>query len=702
MIGILDYKGDNKNPLTDQPYSDGYKKLAKLWSNFPAYKNREQIINDIKNNQITLIISGTGSGKTVLMPKYALHTLGYKGKIAITLPKQIIAKSAAEFAAATLDVNVGEHVGYKYKGSPRNSFSKSTNLLYATDGTIVAKLLRDSKLSEFDMVIIDEAHERKVQIDLLFYLLRETIRQRPTFKLIIMSATIDPELFENYFEDYKIKTINIGGKTNYPISSVFLDKDVSYDSALNVGYDTAIKIMNEDKLKEDGSESHDIIFFITSANEAFKVCNKVNLNENAKEMFCIEVYSGMKQDQQNLAQDKILYKKDGKYNRKLVLATNVAESSLTIDGIKYVIEGGYELKSTFDPVLMANRLDRKRISRAQVKQRMGRSGRTSPGVCHHLYTEDSYNDFIKFPEPEIRLSDISAESLKILNIDGIKTTKNLLNIFSNFIEPPREQYIRTAINVLTRLGAIENNKITPLGTVMTTIGGDEPTFSMALVLSKLYNCSREVVMLTSLISASRGNMGNIFKQPKSPSRKLQQKLDQKFNKVKKKFRHRYGDHLSILKVFAKFNEVYEKERQNKSGFRKTHKWCYDNYVNFKTLHKARRNASKMIPQIRRQFISSESIGIPIIESVINSHVDNRIMVCLLGGFQINTAVRGKGKYYRTQFAKNLQIKVDDKSFLKYDKQLAQNVFYNELFIFMDKPSLNIVSKITTEIKNLLM
>jgi pre-mRNA-splicing factor ATP-dependent RNA helicase DHX15/PRP43 len=238
-IGILDPDGKELNPLTGQPYSDKYKELAKVWSKFPAYENAKDIINTIRKNQVTLVISGTGSGKTVLLPKYLLHVLDYNKKVAITLPKQIIAQSAAEFAAATLDVTIGKEVGYKFKGSDKKGYSKENKLLYATDGTIVAKLLNDPKLEEFDGVVIDEAHERKVQIDFLLYLLKNTVKMRPDFKLVIMSATVNQEIFKSYFESDKIKfeIINVGAKTNYPIESIFLDKEITEKEYVNKGYE---------------------------------------------------------------------------------------------------------------------------------------------------------------------------------------------------------------------------------------------------------------------------------------------------------------------------------------------------------------------------------------------------------------------------------------------------------------------------------
>ena len=201
-IGILDPIGKNKNPLNDQEYSETYKKLAKTWSKFPAYENVNDTLKMINSNQIILITSGTGSGKTVLIPKYVLHNYDYKGHILVSLPKQIIAQSAAEYAALTLDVNLGEHIGYKYKGSDEKYIGKDPNLLYATDGTIVAKLLSDPLLQGIDAVIIDEAHERKVQIDFMLYLLRNVVQNRKDFKLIIMSATVNSEIFKSYFAQW--------------------------------------------------------------------------------------------------------------------------------------------------------------------------------------------------------------------------------------------------------------------------------------------------------------------------------------------------------------------------------------------------------------------------------------------------------------------------------------------------------------------
>ena len=189
-IGIFDPQGKNPNPFNNKPYSDTYKNLAKFWSNLPAYKMAKDVVETINKNDVILIISSTGSGKSVLIPKYCIHVNNYSGLIIMTLPKKLITKATADFAAKTLDVELGEYVGYQYRGETAKS--KDTKLLYSTDGSIVAMLKSDATIKEVDILIIDEAHERKVQIDLLLYLVKNAIKLRKErnmkpLKLVIMS-----------------------------------------------------------------------------------------------------------------------------------------------------------------------------------------------------------------------------------------------------------------------------------------------------------------------------------------------------------------------------------------------------------------------------------------------------------------------------------------------------------------------------------
>jgi pre-mRNA-splicing factor ATP-dependent RNA helicase DHX15/PRP43 len=714
-IGILDPTGKNLNPLTNTEYSEKYKKLGEIWSKFPAYEMAESIIDTISKNQVILVISGTGSGKTVLIPKYMLHVLNYDGRVVTTLPKQILAKSTAEFAAETLDVKIGEEVGYQYKGSPSSSKSNKTKLLYATDGTIVARLLNDPKLQDFDAVIIDEAHERKVQIDFLLLLLKKTLDLRPEFKLIIMSATVNSEIFGSYYNEYKYAEINIGGKTNYPIESIFTNKSLDYNETLEKGYDILKNILQTDDPTSDGS--HDILFFITSKNEALDMCKK--LNKFTKDegnscvvscidtVYCVEVFSGMDSYKENMAQDKVLYKKNNKYLRKVVFATNVAESSLTIDGIKYVIDTGYELKSYYDPDKRANVLNRGLITHAQAKQRMGRSGRTESGVCYHLYTkEDFEQNMERFPKPDIRVSDISGECLRLLSLDQIQTIELLLKTLTGMIEPPKENYIMDALMKLQQMDLISTEGITELGKLVSNVSND-PMIGKALIYSKVYNCSYEMAKIISLLDASHNTMSDIFTYNNVSSNiknhykdnmvlmnKKLKEIDEKFKKAQNKFKHKSGDHLSLLNVYEEFVKkckqfninIYNLDKIDKKNMMKLEDYCNDHFLKLKTLLKAVKYTNK----IKHSLNNINITNITLDTQIINKPVADRLLYSLYAGFNTNEAhLESRDNKYK--LSNNILTDIDKLSFLNLKKKKSKKIIYQEYFIMMNNHNLNMVS-----------
>ena len=493
-IGILDPDGINNNPLNDKPYSDTYKKLAKVWSKFPAYENINNTLELIKSNQVILITSGTGSGKTVLIPKYVLHNFDYKGHIMISLPKQIIAQSSAEYAALTLDIELGEQIGYKYKGSDTKNLGKNPNLLYATDGTIVAKLLNDPLLEGIDSVIIDEAHERKVQIDFMLYLLRNVIEKRKDFKIIIMSATVNSEIFKSYFAQYSFAQLDIGSKTNYEIKSIFVETTISSNKYIEYG----VNIINDLIKKKESGKISDILFFVTSVNETMDVCKKLRILYPNIE--CIEIYSGINND----TQEKIGKKQTE--NQRILVATNVAESSLTVDGIKYVIDSGYELLSYYDPIKRGRVLEKGLITQAQAKQRMGRTGRTAPGICYHLYSKNDFdNNMKKYPEPSIRLSNITTETLRLISLEKIQSVENVLSVLGALIEPPREVYIKIALKTLFDLNLISKNKINPLGLYCSELNL-EPEQALCIYSAYKLNCSKEVIAILLICDIIKNNL----------------------------------------------------------------------------------------------------------------------------------------------------------------------------------------------------
>lgn len=649
MKGILDPKGTNKNPITDLDYTDNFRELAKSWSKLPAYKNAKKIIQSLKKHQVFLVISGTGSGKTVLMPKFLLHSFDYKKRIAITLPKQILTENMASYASNILDVQLGKQVSYKYQGSPKKMYNDKSNLLYTTDGTIVQKLMSDPELKDFDGVIIDEAHERKVQIDIMLLLLKNVLKKRPDFKLIIMSATINAKIFENYFKKFDFKKIELGGETNYPIESIYLDKPIKQSEYLDKGVDIIKKILQQDKVDN-------ILFFVTSSNEAFDVCKKINKIKSQFKPICVELFANMPKTREFIAIDINEYKNQG-HNVKIIVSTNVAESSLTVKGITYVIDGGYELLSSYLPKMRAKKLELQMTSQAQILQRKGRTGRTGPGICYHLYTKKEFDKLEQYPQPDIRTADLSSEFLGLLK--NVKTTKKLKDILNKMIEPPNKDYINYILEDFKNIGLIKDDKITTKGEIISNIPISDVYLGNCMLYSYLYNCSREMGLIVSLLEATNNNMGKIFAKPPEDKK-------EKHKKAKNKFKNKYGDHLSILNVMQQF------KRQKKEDKKKD--WCFKNFINYKNLAKALKNSYRL---------QNNPLTDTKKDDVIKMNTEKRILYCLSKGLKTAT-LESKGQY-KTKYTN--KVKISRQSYINNN---VPDIIFSELFIQNDK-ELNIVS-----------
>ena len=420
-IGILDPEGVSNNPFTNEPYQNlyydpsknvskknkTYQQFALKWSKFPMYDKREEAINLIYDNNVILIVSGTGSGKTVLTPKLALHCLNYQGRIAITNPKRVPTKENALYSAMCMDVKVGSYIGMKYRDSEKSAYSTDCRLIYSTDGYILQLLQKDPLLTELDMVIIDEAHERNVNIDLLLLLLKQLVLKRPSFKLIIMSATIKTEIFSNYFptHQFKFAMLDAGQQPNHPIKSIYLNKPINkYDANGNIidnnYFDVAVdKVVSILKETDEG----DILVFFPKKSDTTDGCSQLSMRldrlnrELGKKIYCASLTSSKKtKEEEEMIINSEKYKQNGKFGRKVVFATEVAESSITIDGLLYVIDTGLVNKMVYYSDKNMESLEMKFISKASHKQRRGRTGRTAPGTCFCLFTEEEYTK--KFPE----------------------------------------------------------------------------------------------------------------------------------------------------------------------------------------------------------------------------------------------------------------------------------------------------------------
>lgn len=534
--GIFDPNGSNLNPLNGLEYSSQYKVLGKFWSNLPSYNMAKQIVETIKSNDVILVKSATGSGKSVLVPKFALHSVDYKRRIIMTLPKKIITKKAAEFGAKTLDIELGEQVGYQFRGESNKS--NKTILTYTTDGSVIAMLKSDPMLKSVDIVIIDEAHERKVNIDLLLYMLKNSIQLRQKknlrpLKLIIMSATINELIFKSYYKDYKFKWLELAGTPNHSIKSIYLESELDLKSSqyLERGQEIIGQIIsNINDLNPDYMEG-DILFFVCTISECDDLT--VKLGELYPDCFTMGLYSGFDSELEPYISDPNKFKElNPKYKRRLFVSTNVAESSLTIDGIVYVIDSGLELGVKFDPTTDINCMTKSFVTQAQMTQRKGRAGRTKPGVCYHLYTPQQYKQTIKYPEPEIKCIDLKNTCLSLMKMCGDITltpmtggkkklfstnTKSCdmektVEMFLHFIEPPREKFITNGFDFAITNGLIGgDNKLSKLGQLIVETRLDVMD---GLSLIWAWNISslvfKAVFKIISICSFLKSGIDNLF------------------------------------------------------------------------------------------------------------------------------------------------------------------------------------------------
>ena len=372
------------------------------------------------------------------------------------------------------------------------------------------------------------------------------------------------------------------------------------------------------------------------------------------------------------------------YKRRIFISTNVAESSLTIDGIKYVIDSGYELLSYYNPEKRGRVLEKGLITQAQAKQRMGRAGRTAPGICYHLYTKDDFeNQMKKYPEPSIRVSNITNETLRLLNIDSIETIDNVKKVFNELIEPPSDKYINVAIKTLFGLAKYVCDKQL------------EPEQALSVLMGFKLNCSKEIIAILLLIDLIKNNINELFILPndiiKDETKSSQiQSLTNKFKQQKNKLGHKYGDHLTLIKIFSKFRSYKDVEKQKE--------WCYDYFLKYNILQKCSDMYDRIkyrLIDITKKFIinNNEYIKEKDIISLKDMHIDYKILFSLRYGYRLNVAYFSSNKNtYRTMYADRVNISKDS---IIYNTE--NNIFYHELFITKSTFDLNIVSIIPKKI-----
>jgi pre-mRNA-splicing factor ATP-dependent RNA helicase DHX15/PRP43 len=718
-IGILDPIGINKNPLNNKKYENlyiseksfeyppgsnkfheySYKNLSKIWTNLLVYKKRMDMISSFEKNQVTLVKAGTGVGKTVLIPKFALHQLNYKKKVICCIPKKIITKETADFAAKCLDVKLGEQVGYYYKGEKMvDENNIPTMLTFTTIGSLFSRITgNDPNLEQYNTIIIDEAHERSIQTDFTLLLIKKVLQKRKDLKLIIMSATIDLNKFRNFYKEFKFGEVDAGSETTYEIKDYYLDKPVFNNWKPEV-------ISKIKKIIAD-SKTGDILVFVRSGNDGRELCNLVSEEINTNP-FCIELESKSSNEihpvsgisKSKYATHEILYKShpdknsQKSYTRKIVMSTNVAESSITVKGVVYVIDSGLEFVSKFDPRTMSRSLLDEYVPQSSVKQRRGRAGRTQNGFCYHLYTKQQYDGFKIFPVPEIQKTDLSSEFLDLLRMKDIVTVDKLKDFLNQLIDPPVTIFVNSGLKILESLDAIENNNLSELGNMITQFRGLKPNYAKSIIMSHFYNCRDEIIDLISLIVLLDGRFDELFKVNKNIS-------------INKKFRHKNSDHLTLLNVIRAYNKyVYgslkmSRKKLSRSQFLRKklsrtklkdnndiYNWCKKYNINYKMITGVNKTAidiTKILNTVLKEHPNFK------INTSINGSIDRKILDCL--SHDMNIAKHFTNLIYQTIVPlQQMEAKVHKHSSLI---KPTNKIIFDELFLSNSGYTFNIVSEI---------
>ncbi|KAI9197306.1 pre-mRNA-splicing factor ATP-dependent RNA helicase PRP16-like protein [Polychytrium aggregatum] len=531
----------------------------------PAFAVREELMNVIRDNQIVIVVGETGSGKTTQLTQY-LHEEGYSkyGVIGCTQPRRVAAMSVAKRVSEEMDTKLGEKVGYSIRFE--DCTSPETIIKYMTDGVLLRESLTTPNLDQYSAIIMDEAHERSLHTDVLMGLLIRIISRRRDLKLIVTSATMNAEKFSTFFGNAPI--FIIPGRT-FPVDIMF-SRTASEDYV-----DAAVKQVLAIHLSRPPG---DILVFMPGQEDIEITCEVVEERlaqlDDAPAMSVLPIYSQLPAD----LQAKI-FERASNSARKCIVATNIAETSLTVDGIMYVIDPGYCKLKVYNPKIGMDSLQVTPISQANAGQRSGRAGRTGAGTCFRLYTESAFNHEL-FPNniPEIQRTNL-ANVVLLLKSLGIKS---LLDF--EFMDPPPQDNILNSMYQLWVLGALDNTgELTSVGSKMVSFPL-EPSLAKMLIASEDLHCSEEVLTIVSMLSVP-----TVFYRPKERA--------EESDAAREKFFVGESDHLTLLYIYLQWKA---------NGYRDD--WCTEHFLHSKAMRKAREVRTQLADIMKSEKMANLSCG----------------------------------------------------------------------------------------------
>jgi ATP-dependent helicase HrpA len=509
----------------------------------PVAGRRDEIREAILAHQVVIVCGETGSGKTTQLPKICLEAgRGQRGAIGHTQPRRIAARTVAARIASELNTPLGEVVGYKVRFQDRTR--PTTLIKLMTDGILLAETQHDRLLRRYDTLIIDEAHERSLNIDFLLGYMSWLLPQRPDFRLVITSATIDPERFSKHFGNAPI--INVSGRS-HPVElryrPVLAPEDEDDETE---GLEQAAIVSAVEELWRD--QQGDILVFLSGEREIRETAESLR-QHHPQHCEILPLYSRLAQ-----AEQERVFRPSGK--RRVVLSTNVAETSLTVPGIRAVIDTGHARISRYSHRSRLQRLPIEKISQASANQRSGRCGRVGPGIAIRLYGEDDFAGRPAFTDPEIQRTNLAAVILQMhaLRLGDIERFP--------FVEPPDGRYIRDGQRTLQELGALApNNTLTPLGHRLAALPVD-PRLGRMLLAAAEERCLTEVAVIVAALGVP---------DPRDRPADKKTQADQKHALWK----HEHSDFLSLLKLWIE----YEAQRAQLSKA-KLRGWCKEHFVSY--------------------------------------------------------------------------------------------------------------------------
>lgn len=633
----------------------------------PIASVEKRLVDEASKNDTIIIVGETGSGKTTQLPQY-LFNAGFcrDGKvIGITQPRRVAAVTVAKRVAEECDAQLGQKVGYAIRFEDLTS--SSTRIKYMTDGLLLREVLLDPILSRYSVIIVDEAHERTIHTDVLLGLLKkvqdERLKQHKAnkpclnkhakfdnrsqsantklipLKLIIMSASLDAKGFSEYFGG--AKAFHVQGR-QHPV-------DIFFTYHPEPDYFDATLIMIFQIHLEEGPG--DILAFLTGQEEIESVDRLVKerlkqIPEGSRRIFTVPLYSSLPSEHQ-----MNVFKPTPPGFRKVILATNIAETSVTIPGVKYVIDTGLVKVKNYNPVTGMESLIIIPISKAQAVQRSGRAGREGPGKCFRLYPESEFWKLTDSSVPEIKRCNLSSVvlQLKALGIDNL--------IEFDFMEKPSREAITNSLQQLYLLGALTDDcKLSnPIGFQMARFPLD-PIYSKALILSGEFKCLEEMLIVVAMLSVE-----TIFYSPR-------EKLEEA-RSAWKRFSSPEGDHLTFVIVFRAATEYLEKistaTNKMKTIEKNLKKWCRDNFINYRSL----KHALDVHSQIKRHLGQ--------IDMSLSSCGDDMLQFrkCLTASFFLNAAEKQPDGSYRVK-ANDQNVQIHPSSVLFRSK--PDCVIFNEL------------------------